>query len=112
MIVLKGDKKKIEMTKEESKEKPKKTIPPIDANAKATKELALAIKDLAKSKQNINLSQEPNTEIMEALIKLNETQQTLIEKLNFDQEARVKNWEFSVTRDRRGAIEKISAIGE
>ena len=103
MLVLKGDNKNIEM----KKEKPKKAATPtIDANAKATKELAEAIKHLA------NREPDSRADLLDAIVKLHETQQALIEKLGYEKAERVTNWEFSVSRDRKGAIEKIIARGE
>ena len=91
----------------------------IDENVTATKELASAIKELAvvaasqsdasvKSDTNQRDMTQLNT-VIDAMIKMNETQQSIRESLTTQQESEPKEWEFAVLRNKKGTISKILA---
>jgi hypothetical protein len=100
-----------DIKKEDDPVKESEPTPPaqdLTINAEATKKLAEAIETLAKRKE----SQPDLTPVFEAILKLQVTQQAILQKITTQIEPQVKNWEFSVNRDRRGAIETIFASSE
>lgn len=85
----------------------------VDDNSAATKQLAEAVKRLAESQVGRQIDRQDLTPVIDALIRLQETQQAILSTI-LEQEppaAAPSQWEFAVERDNKGAITKIRAKG-
>jgi len=86
----------------------KKKAPPvkkeIDANTKATLELVAAVRALGGSKGK---ESPVSATLIEAIKQIQATQQDVVALMQKD--SKPQEWEFAVTRNKSGTIDKISA---